>query len=326
MKIGIIGAGHIGSVLYKKVLSLGWEVKFVLKDDGIYKNLSEKIDSLENYQNYYKDLDIVFLAIPTLDDGKTAFEYMASLLKRNIPVVTCEKGALSNYFSELEKWLDKIGYSATVGGGTRLLKYLEERINPQVNEVHAVINGTLNYIFDEISRGRNLAEVIEEAKTLGYTEPGASSPVEIINKESLGDIPMKSAILFNICFRKFTPERMKAKNVKLNKIGEPEIKKLITEAQDRRYIVSITKGNNYEEDVIGGFQYQIDNWTISAGFKNISKNPLFSELAPSGVNNSLLIYEGEYGIDGTYKITGQGAGAGPTTSSMIQDAIKLLGK
>jgi len=320
MKIGIIGAGHIGSVLYKKALSLSWEIKFILKEDGIYKNLVERIDDLKNRQDYFKNLDIVFLAIPTFDDGKTAFDYMTSLLEKNIPVVTCEKGSLSSYFSELEKWMDKIGYSATVGGGTRLLRYLEERINPQIKEVHAVVNGTLNYIFDEISKRKNLGEVVEEVKRLGYTKPGANNPIDIINKESLRDTPMKSAILFNICFRGFTPKRMRAKDVKLNRIGEQELKKLIAEASNRRYIVSITKGNN-REDVIGGFRHQIGDWTISAGFKKISENPLFLELVPKGVNNALLIHEGK---DGTYRISGEGAGADPTTSSMIIDAEAIL--
>jgi len=49
-------------------------------------------------------------------------------------------------------------------------------------------------------------------------------------------------------------------------------------------------------------------------------------LVPGGVNNSILICEGKYGIDGTYRLSGQGAGAGPTTSSMIKDAIRLLQK
>lgn len=320
MKTGIIGAGRIGSALYKKVLSLGWEIKFILKDDAVYKNLSERIDNLKNCQNYFKDLDVVFLAIPTFDDGKIAFDYMSSLLEKNIPVVTCEKGSLSNYFSELEKWIDKIGYSATVGGGTRLLRYLEGKINPQVKEVHAVINGTLNYIFDEISKGKNLGEAVEGAKRLGYTEPGANNPIDIINKESLGDAPMKSAILFNTCFREFTPKRMRAKDVELSKIGEQGLKQLIVEADNRRYIVSIAKGDK-KEDIIGGFKYHIDGWTISAGFKNISENHLFLELVPKGVNNALLIYEDE---GGTYRVSGEGAGAGPTTSSMIQDANNLI--
>jgi len=325
MKIGIIGAGRIGSELYRRAKFLGWDIKFVLKDDGIYKNLSEKIDDIEKYQDYCIGLDVAFLAIPTLDDGKTAFDYMRSLLEKDIPVISCEKGALSNYFSELEKELDKIGYSATVGGGTRLLRYLEERISPKVEQIHAVVNGTLNYIFDEISKGKSLAEVVEETKKLGYTEPKAESPFEVINKESTEDVLMKSSILFNICFRRFTSKRMKAKNVKSYKIEESELKRLIKESNNRRCIVSIRKEDN-EEDIIGGFKYQIDDWIISAGFKNINENPLFLQLVPNGVNNSVLIYEGRHGIDGTYRLSGQGAGARPTTSSMIKDAIKLFKK
>lgn len=320
MKIGIIGKGKIGSEIYRKTHSLNWDTKFILDVGGIYKNLEEKIDNFENYKDYCKDLDVVFLAIPTLDDGKTAFDYIDFLLKENIPVITCEKGALSNYFSELEKKLDKIGYSATVGGGTRLLRYLEERINPEIEQMHAVVNGTLNYIFDEISRGRSLGEVVEETKKLGYTEPGAESPLDVINKESTEDVPMKSSILFNIC--KLTQRYMKAKEVIPHKLGELELKRLIKESNNRRYIVSISREND-EEDTIGGFKHKIGDWIISAGFKNIRENPLFLRLVPNGVNNSVLVYDGKYGIDGTYMLSGQGAGVCPTTSSMIKDAIKL---
>jgi len=323
VKVGIIGAGHIGSTLYNKVKANGWEIKAVLKDDGIYKDMSEKIDNLENYQNYLSGLDIGFLAIPTFDDGKTAFGYMHFLLDQNIPVVTCEKGALSNYFPELEKWLPKIGYSATVGGGTRLLRYLEERIGQNIEEIHAVLNGTLNYIFDEVSRGRSLGEVVEETRKLGYAEPGANDPLEIINKEATGDIPMKSSILFNLC--RFTSKPIRAKDIKVQKIKEHELASLIQEASNRRFIVSITRKDN-DKKIIGGFKHGVDDWIISAGFKHIAENPLYSQLVPSGVNNALLICEGEYGKDGTYRLTGQGAGSGPTTASMIKDAIHLIEK
>lgn len=321
IKAGIIGAGHIGGELYKKIKALGWDIEFVLKDDGIYKDLVRKIDDLKNYKNYLKDLDLVFLAIPTLDDGKIAFNYMRLCLKKGIPVVTCEKGSLSNYFSELEKWLDKIGFSASVGGGTRLLRYLKEIMNSDIEEVHAVLNGTLNYIFDEVSRGRSFQEAVKEAKKLGYAESGVKTSLEIINKEATDDIPMKSSILFNICG--FGSKSIRAKDIKSHKISEFGLKKLIKELKIRRYIVSITKEDK-NEDVIGGFKQRVGGWIISAGFKNIHKNILFSQLIPSGVNNSVLVYEGKKGIDGTYKLNGPGAGAGPTTSSMIKDAIDLL--
>jgi homoserine dehydrogenase len=70
----------------------------------------------------------------------------------------------------------------------------------------------------------------------------------------------------------------------------------------------------------------VGDWDISAGFKNINENPRFSQLVSSGVDNAILIYEGKYGIDGTYRLIGPGAGSGPTTASMIKDANRLLQK
>jgi len=323
MKIGIVGAGNIGSELYRRALSLKWEIGFVLRTSGVYKNLDERIDDLENYQDYCNGLDLAFLAIPTNDDGKTAFDYMYSFLEKDIPVVTSEKGALSNYFPELEKWLheNRIGYSATVGGGTRLLGYAKERIGPNTEEIHLVPNGTLNHIFYEASKGKPIGEGVEDTKILGYAEPGAKTPLDVINKEATGDVPMKTSIFFNICG--LSPKRIRAKDIKSHKITESELKRLIKESINRRYIVSITREDN-EEDVIGGFKHQVDDWVISAGFKKIHENPLYLQLVPTGVNNSVLIYEGIYGIDGTYRLSGPGAGAGPTTSSMIKDANRLL--
>jgi len=323
MRIAIVGAGRIGSELHKKTELLGWTTKAVLKDDGIYKDMSEKIDKLENHKDHLKDIDVAFLAIPTLDDGKTAFDYIRLLLDRRIPVVTCEKGALSNYFSDLKSSLNRIGYSATVGGGTRMLRYIEDMASSEVEELHVIPNGTLNFIFSEVSRGRSLGEVVEETKRLGYSEPGANDPLEIINKESTQDVPMKTAILFNIC--RFSPECTRAKDMNPHKIKEPELDRLVKESMNRRYIVSFMRKKS-KEDVIGGFSCQIGDWSISAGFKNINENPRFSQLVSSGVDNAILIYEGKYGIDGTYRLIGPGAGSGPTTASMIKDANRLLQK
>jgi len=325
-RVGIIGIGNIGSELYKRVKSKNWDVSAVVDYDGVYADITKqtKLGDAGNLRPLDKS-GLVFLAIPTLDDGETAFKYIRQCLQEQIPVVTCEKGALSNHFSELERDISqgRIGYSVTVGGGSRLLRYLAERRGPQVRELHAVVNGTLNYIFDGLSRGRSLGEVIEEAKRLGYAEPGAVNPIEVINKEAIKDVPMKTAILFNL----FNPngKKLNARDIVTNKIMDSEIRALEREAQERRYIVSITKTEDREENVIWGFKHQVGDWYISAGFKHIRDNPLFRKLIPSGVDNALLISEGDFGRDGTYVISGPGAGAGPTTNSMIIDAERILG-
>ena len=321
---GFIGRGNIGSELYKR-LNQKVESTWIMDSKNIYIHEKE-IEKSCQFEEYLKKSQIIFIAIPTLDKGQTALKYIEKSLENNIPVVTCEKGALSNYFYNLEDFIkeEKIGYSATVGGGSRLLNYLEERAGPQIEEIHAVVNGTLNYIFDQVSRGRSLGEVVKETQKLGYAEPGATHPIEVINKEATVDVPMKASILFNIC--NLTEKRMKAIDIKTHQIKDSELIRLSKEAINRRYIVSISRKQNNEEDTIWGFKHEINGWHISAGFKHIEDNPLFKELIPNGVNNAVLISEGKFGSYGSYKISGPGAGPEPTANSMIIDARKILTK
>jgi len=316
MRIGIIGKGNIGSELYKQAESMKWDVRYILDIDGFYKNLTEKISPPKDYKN----IDVAFIAIPTFDNGFVEFNHMQSFLKAGIPVVTSAKGALSNYFPELKEFIDKIGYSATVGGGTRMLRYLEEKINPKTTEIHAVVNGTLNYMFYWISKGQNLEEVAEKARKLGYAEPGAKKALDIIKTESEKDVPMKASILFNIS--RVSPEIIRAKDISVNKMNESELERLIKEVKNRRYIVSITKEEK-KEDIIDGFNHKIGEWFISAGFKNIAENPIYERLVIDEVNNSLLICEDEKVYQ---KAPGPGAGAATTVASMIKDAVNLISK
>ncbi|MBN1156596.1 hypothetical protein JXA85_03210 [Candidatus Woesearchaeota archaeon] len=315
----IIGHGNIGKELERRLNEEAWEVRYIFEADGIYRK--KKIDEISNWRRYM-DVDLVFLAIPTFDNGTTAYEYMKGFIEKNIPVVTSEKGALSRYFEELKPSFGRIGFSATVGGGTRLLRYARERMNPTIMEIHAVVNGTLNYILNEVASGRSLGEVVEETKKLGYAEPGPCSILNVINGEAAGDVPKKVSILCNMLGIKNNVD-----DIKIKPITEHDLKKLIKGSKIRRYIVSITKGQDVEEDIIGGFKLKMNNnWYLSCGFKNIEENPVYSRLVPPGVNNALMICEGEHGKLGTFILSGPGAGPGPTANSMMIDAHKLLEK
>lgn len=178
MKAGIVGFGNIGQEIYRTLTQKNnCGVGPILKSSGVYRDATgPKVDELENYPAYFEGVDIVFLAIPTFDNGETARNYIEAFMKEDTPVVTCEKGSLSNHYTELKKYLDNIGHSATVGGGTLMLKYLKERMkNPEVEEVHVILNGTLNFIFDEVSRGRSLGAVVGEAKKTRLCRAGSGN-------------------------------------------------------------------------------------------------------------------------------------------------------
>ena len=318
IKIGLIGYGKIGKEVGKRALQRGWTVPVIVEISGVYNSsMKQKIAEPSGWLDCFQkeNVDIAVLCIPTLDEGTTAYNYIKNLVEKGIPIVSSEKGAIGNYFPELKPWMDKIGYSATVGGGTRLLHWLKERVTPNTKEIHLIINGTLNYIFDGLSRGRVLDEVVEETKKLGYAEPGAQEPIEVINTEAVKDIPMKTSALINICGL----GEIRAREIKVQNITEKDLGNLVREATFRRYIISITRGEN-KEDVIGGFKFKINNWYVSGGFKNRIHNPLFLQLIPPGVNNAALIY----GPNGTYILTGPGAGATPTVLGGIMPDIENL--
>ncbi|MEK7132950.1 MAG: hypothetical protein AAB830_02755 [Patescibacteria group bacterium] len=330
-KIVIIGFGLIGKALKAKIDKVpGWNILHIVDKDRTFSASGEALDSF-NPESPRLDLlipegcDLAFLAIPTYDKGETAYCYIRYAVERGIPVVTCEKGALSYYWTNLEKFMGKIGYSATVGGGTRLLPYLKQRVHGRDDVVvHVVVNGTLNYIFDEMAHaGRSYGEAVEEAQRLGYAEPGATDYLQVLNGE-IKDTVMKTAILFNACMKK--SKTMRPDDVSLKLLEKDDLARLIKESKNRRYIVSfLPPGNEQENDIIGGFEYECDGWRISAGFQAINSNPLFLNWLPRGVNNSVLTYEGDFGEDGIYALSGPGAGSKPTTASMIRDAKILLG-
>lgn len=330
INIGIIGTGNIGKELKKKAIENGWNVAFTMNSKAIYDSKGHVtfigINEPE-YLKWFQSTDLNFLAIPTLDEGKTARKYLETAIRT--PMVTCEKGALGNLplFYNGEKISEsvlvsclkngRIGYSACVGGGTGMLFYLKSKVTPEFSgEIHAVINGTNNFILHGLSQRRSLEAMTDEAIKSGYAEPGGTSPYEIIKSEAEEDVPMKTAILFNETG--LSDKLLRASDIKINSLSNNQLENIVDWAKNLRYVVSITQ--NKTEDGISVFSHKIDKWYIEAGFRPIDMNP-YGNLVVPGVNNCLYIDNGK---NGAYTLNGPGAGSSPTAEVMIEDAKRLL--
>lgn len=324
--IDIVGYGLIGKAVAQKVVQKGWSIRHVVKSDGLYKLESGMLQCLgdrESYAHHMLGVDLAFIAIPTKDNGEAALRYIGNYLSQaDAAVVTCEKGALSNHFHALQDRLDRIGFSASAGGGTRLIKFIADRnVDCGRPEMHAVLNGTLNFVFDEMGRGdRTIGEAVDEAARLGYAEPGNTDVLAVINGE-IRDTVMKAAVVFNTC--RFSLKPVRAMDVKCRLLDRMMLDHLLLEAGARRYIVSFTHFKP-DDEAIGGFSLEMGDWWITGGFRELSANPLYAKVLPHGADNAVLIYEGQYGEDGSYRLSGPGAGPKPTARSMILDAEHLL--
>lgn len=327
-RVGIVGTGKIARHLDRRLAEREWEVLFtsnrreyVYPTGGGYAwdghgTASERAEHLLGTKP-----DLVFLAISTNDQGQDAFGYITTFVNAGIPVVTCEKGALAHY--DLSARLPYLGFTAAVGGGTQMLRYLADR-RPisTVVEINGVFNGTLNYIFHQVSAGATLATACEEAKELHITEPGADDPLSIVNAE-MGDIVRKICVLYNSTLSTreiLVPERF-------GKVGitSQELERLSKSAGSYRMIVSLCNTRPVNPDPFFGQGYGVvtDRWDIRFGFRRVLNESEFDWL-PGGVGNGLCITEGYLGKGGKYVLLGPGAGLEPTTTAMLNDAYRLL--
>jgi len=320
--LAIIGLGKIGKELYKKSLEKGYSIPIIVEQNGIYNdfNLENKIDEPENYLKQFNShgIEIACLTIPTLDRGETARDIILSCAKNGIPLVTSEKGALGNYYPELKGNIAMIGYRATVGGGSRMIPFIEEQLDDIV-EAHFIFNGTVNHYYEGLSRGMNPEYLTAEEIRLGYVKPGATTRYGIINNELCGDVPKKTAIINNLGG---LGPIIRASEIKAKPLSEKDFEKI--NARFYRFIVSFYKGEGPEKN--NEFQVFLHKpksgsggRTISAGFKYIPDMHYCHPL-PEGVNNAAYICKGK-NPEQLYVVSlfGPGAGPDPTTDSMGKD-------
>lgn len=111
-KIGVFGYGTIGKRLVGKLTAMGANVRFIVRSNQIYDAKMKEIGKTKDYLSICEkeNVELVFLAISNSDPkstipGTIAFNYIKSILNKNIRVVTCEKGSLSNYYNELKPCL-----------------------------------------------------------------------------------------------------------------------------------------------------------------------------------------------------------------------------
>ncbi|MCX6729394.1 MAG: hypothetical protein NTV95_01930 [Candidatus Saccharibacteria bacterium] len=339
---GIIGAGGIGSEVMRQLnqdyvsdrLHMGPLPEFVVRSTGIMGPDAVTPLDFESFQDVPIP-EVTFVAIPSSDDGFEAHEYISHILQNGGIAVTAEKGAISNYFSELKEESDNfnnLGINATVGGGTRLLEvakhYCQDIDN--ITQIHLAVNGTLAAIMSSVGpregSGMSLGQAVHQAVELGYAEPGSTNPNEVIRGEAESDIPKKTAIFFNALG--LSDESLDWNELKFN-LSDEDIDHAAEEAKVRRFIVSLYSPNYLEksqkcpeDQIIGGFEFEHAGWKLVGGFRHIDRNPLFSALASTtGPSNGMVIGLGPNETDGVYSLVGPGAGVRQTANTMIDDYL-----
>lgn len=152
-------------------------------------------------------------------------------------------------------------------------------------------------------------------------EPGGEGPEAVIRSEAEGDIPKKVGIVFNTLGLSQNPLDWKKLKFRL---APADIATAVEQASSRRFVTSIYQKDAVTPDPldrIGGFDIEHDGWRVIGGFGDVKSNPALSTLtATEGPTNGFVIGLGTGNSRGVDSLSGPGAGAGPTVSSMLYDS------
>ncbi len=205
MKIGLLGFGVVGKGVY--------EIVRARDDMQVSKVLClEEIDlpdaqAVKDYMEIVSD-DSIDTVVEAIGGLHPAYEMVRAAIEAGKNVVSSNKALVCTFYDELLPLAAEKGVSfrstAAVGGGIGWLSELERARRVQkLAEVGGIMNGTCNYILDNMTRkGLGYDEVLRQAQKLGYAEANPSTDVDGI--DTWHKVILSSNIAFGVTLDKET--------------------------------------------------------------------------------------------------------------------------
>jgi homoserine dehydrogenase len=310
--VGLLGLGVVGSgvarTLIEKRESIARRVGQPLELRGVLVRDTARSRPVSNLP-LFTDPDAVLadpdvqIVVEVLGGEEPAHTYIRRAIEAGKHVVTANKEVMAKHGPELvaaaaARGVD-IAYEASVGGGIPVIgPFKLDLLANDIHQVTAIINGTTNYIITRMSQaGLDFATALREAQAAGYAEPDPRNDVEGI------DAAYKLAILATLAFHA---------RVHPNDVYYEGITGLSPSdfryASELGYAIKLLAIGKHTE---AGLELRVHPTLL----------PTSSLLASvDGVFNAVQV-DGD--LVGRILFYGRGAGAGPTSSAVVADAIDL---
>jgi len=317
INIAIIGLGQIGIYLYNELRSKKKEIErktgkkiIIAAISAKNKNKKRKFQIQKNIffkkpLQIFKEkkIDILFECIG-LSDGISK-KIVETALKNKIHVITPNKALIAKHGDSLAKLAEinkvNLEFEASVAGGIPILRTIKEGLaTNKINKVYGILNGTTNYILSEMeSSNENFEKVLQKAQQLGYAEPG-NPKLDLNGFDAFAKVRILSALSFNTLISKHNSIMQGIENIDLKDI------KIANQLGLRVKLLGISQ-------IIKNRLFETVHPCL------VSKNTYIGNV--NGVMNAVII-EGK--PIGESVLQGEGAGPGPTSSSLLSDLLSIL--
>ncbi|MDC0616879.1 homoserine dehydrogenase [Candidatus Pelagibacter ubique] len=317
INIAVVGLGQVGIYLLNELntkkkdieLKTGKKINVVAVSA---RSISKKRRFKVNKKIFFKNpleifnktkVDILFEAIG-LSDGISK-KVVETALKNRIHVITPNKALISKHGDYLGKLAEdnnvNLEFEASVAGGIPILRTIKEGLaTNKISKVYGILNGTSNYILSEMENSNDsFSNVLKKAQKLGYAEPG-NPKLDLNGFDAFAKVRILSALAFNTKISKYKClmegiEKIELKDIEISNQLNLRIKLL--------GISELINGQLFE--------------TVHPCL--VSKSSYIGNVG--GVMNAVIL-EGK--PVGESILQGEGAGPGPTSSSLLSDLLSIL--
>lgn len=347
LNLFIVGIGTVGGNLIEQIRQqqpkLMEQYSLKLKVVGIARGskalFSRAGISLDNYREELEEKGIASSPEVLVDNIKemnifnavfvdcTASADVASIYKQlmdlNVSVVTANKIAASSDY-ELYSLLKntarerniKFLFETNVGAGLPVINTMNSLTNSgdKIVKIEAVLSGTLNFIFNTISKDIPFSKAIEMAKEAGFAEPDPRIDL------SGTDVVRKLVILTREAGYKVEQEDVKKNLFVPQKYFDGTLEEFWTNIHELDAGFEETRLKLEQEHKRLRFVAKYENGQCEVGLQEVSQNHPFYDL--EGSNNIIQLQTERYN-EYPMIIKGYGAGASVTAAGVFSDIISI---
>lgn len=308
IKIGLAGLGTVGrgvyEILKKDAQIISTRCGAILEITAVSARskkdfVDPKIKFYENALDLASDSELEVIIEVIGGANGIAKELIEQAIKNNKKVVTANKALLAENGFSINRLIEEnngfIGFEAAVAGATPTIKTIKENLAAnQIDEIHAILNGTSNFILTKMrNEALGFAEAIKQAQDLGYAEADPSSDILGI------DTAHKLVILSSIASQ-----------------TKPQFAQTYVEGIDQVTIDDINLADEFGFKIKLLAIFKTNQQTVYPAL--IKKSEQIAQI--DGALNAVLFNASNAGPT---LIIGAGAGTIPTASAIVADLIDI---
>ncbi len=321
VRVALLGCGVVGSevarLLTQQAGDLVARVGAPLELAGIAVRRIDRARSIDLPRELFTtdahglvtrgDIDVVVEVIGGIEPARSL---ITAALEAGASVVTANKALLAEDGSTLFDTASKVGrdvyFEAAVAGAIPIIRPLRESLaGDRVRRVLGIVNGTTNYILDQMdSSGATFDDALEQAQSLGFAEADPTADVEGF------DAAAKAAILASLAFH----TRVTAADVHREGISDVSARD-IASAREMDAVVKLLAICDRSEGPDPGGPGTVSVRVHPAMIPR--SHPLASV---RGAFNAVFV---ESDAAGELMFYGPGAGGAPTASAVLGDVVTV---